>query len=63
MTPESNPKGAARNIAGMSNVEGNVLGMMPHPERCVEAILGNGSEDGAVIFRSLMQYVGAAVVV
>jgi len=63
VTSESNPNGSARNIAGIINGEGNVMGMMPHPERCVESILGHGSEDGAVIFRSLMQSVGAAVAV
>ena len=41
VTPESNPNGAARNIAGIANAGGNVLGMMPHPERCSEATLGN----------------------
>lgn len=61
VTRESNPNGSARNIAGIINAEGNVMGMMPHPERCVEAILGDGSEDGAVIFRSLMQHVSGAV--
>ena len=61
ITPEANPNGSARNIAGIVNAEGNVLGMMPHPERCVEAILGHGSADGAVVFRSLLQHVGAAV--
>ena len=63
VTPKSNPNGSARNIAGIINAEGNVMGMRPHPERCVEAILGHGSEDGVVIFRSLMEHVGAAVVV
>ncbi len=62
VTPESNPNGSARNIACIINAEGNVMGMMPHPERCVEALVGNGSEDGAVIFRSLIEYVDASVV-
>jgi phosphoribosylformylglycinamidine synthase len=48
----SNPNGSRRNIAGIINREGNVLGMMPHPERAVEAILG--SEDGLVLFNSLL---------
>jgi len=51
VTAEANPNGAARNIAGIINQAGNVLGMMPHPERACEAILG--SEDGKVIFESL----------
>src|SRR6202022_1187708 len=37
----ANPNGSARNIAGIINAAGNVLGMMPHPERCSEALLGN----------------------
>ncbi|MBI4297626.1 MAG: phosphoribosylformylglycinamidine synthase subunit PurQ [Chloroflexi bacterium] len=51
VTAEANPNGARNNIAGIVNREGNVLGMMPHPERACEAILG--SEDGKVIFESL----------
>jgi phosphoribosylformylglycinamidine synthase subunit PurQ / glutaminase len=61
ITSEANPNGSARNIAGIINAEGNVLGMMPHPERCVEAILGHGSADGAIVFRSLLQHVGETV--
>ncbi len=38
---ETNPNGAARAIAGITNERGNVLGLMPHPERAVEALLGN----------------------
>ena len=41
VTPEANPNGAARNIAGICNAAGNVLGLMPHPERCSESVLGN----------------------
>jgi phosphoribosylformylglycinamidine synthase len=44
--------GAVRNIAGIVNGRGNVLGMMPHPERASEAILG--SEDGRKVFESLL---------
>ena len=51
-TPEANPNGSRENIAGVINREGNVMGMMPHPERAVEAILG--SEDGRFIFESLL---------
>jgi phosphoribosylformylglycinamidine synthase subunit PurQ / glutaminase len=50
----SNPNGSARNIAGIVNAERNVLGMMPHPERCSDAILGG--TDGIAIFRSLLSY-------
>ena len=59
-TPEANPNGSARNIAGVVNAGGNVLGMMPHPERCVEALLDHGgSADGAVLFRSVLAHLGA----
>ncbi|HEY6085368.1 MAG TPA: phosphoribosylformylglycinamidine synthase subunit PurQ, partial [Nitrospira sp.] len=50
---EANPNGSIDNIAGIRNAEGNVLGMMPHPERCAEEMLGN--EDGRLIFLSMMQ--------
>jgi phosphoribosylformylglycinamidine synthase I len=39
-TLDANPNGSTANIAGVSNADGNVLGLMPHPERCVEALLG-----------------------
>ena len=39
-TLEANPNGSIANIAGLTNREGNVVGLMPHPERCVEALLG-----------------------
>ncbi len=48
---EANPNGSIGNIAGVINREGNVLGMMPHPERAMENLLG--SEDGRAIFQSL----------
>ena len=57
-TPEANPNGSLRNIAGIVNQAGNVLGMMPHPERACEALLGN--EDGNAIWRSV---IAAAVAV
>lgn len=53
VTPESNPNGSLDNIAGIMNAEGNVLGMMPHPERSAEAVLGN--EDGRLIFLSMLE--------
>ena len=49
----ANPNGSLANIAGVSNRERNVMGLMPHPERAVEAALG--STNGLVIFRSLIQ--------
>ncbi|MCS7276543.1 MAG: phosphoribosylformylglycinamidine synthase subunit PurQ [Dehalococcoidia bacterium] len=51
-TAEANPNGSLGNIAGILNEEGNVLGMMPHPERACEALLGG--EDGLAIWRSLL---------
>ncbi len=53
ITPESNPNGAARNIAGICNEQRNVFGMMPHPERASESVLGN--TDGLVMFESLLK--------
>ncbi len=47
-----NPNGSQRNIAGIVNEKGNVLGMMPHPERCSEKILNN--EDGLNVFKSIL---------
>ncbi|MBO8137168.1 MAG: phosphoribosylformylglycinamidine synthase subunit PurQ [Desulfotomaculum sp.] len=52
VTGEANPNGSINNIAGICNRHGNVLGMMPHPERCAEEILG--SSDGAVLFKSIL---------
>jgi phosphoribosylformylglycinamidine synthase len=52
VTPESNPNGSVRNIAGIINREGNVLGMMPHPERAGEAVVGG--VDGNRIWESLI---------
>jgi phosphoribosylformylglycinamidine synthase len=52
-TEAANPNGSSRAIAGICNEPGNVLGMMPHPERCAEEILGN--RDGAELFRSLIE--------
>jgi phosphoribosylformylglycinamidine synthase subunit PurQ / glutaminase len=51
VTPDANPNGAQDAIAGIVNVGGNVFGLMPHPERASEALLG--STDGQVIFESL----------
>ncbi len=52
--PEANPNGSARGIAGITNAAGNVLGLMPHPERCAEALVGSG--DGALLFASLLEH-------
>ena len=51
-TPEADVNGSLNNIAGLVNARGNVLGMMPHPERAAERLLG--SDDGRVIFESLL---------
>jgi phosphoribosylformylglycinamidine synthase len=53
ITPDSNPNGAVENIAGVSNAEGNVFGMMPHPERAADKELAN--TDGAYIFESIIK--------
>lgn len=56
VTREHNPNGSLGNIAGIVNKEHNVLGMMPHPERCCEAVIGG--EDGRFIFGSMLQSLG-----
>ncbi len=57
VSDDANPNGATRGIAGITNAAGNVLGMMPHPERAVESLLG--STDGLALFESLLARVGA----
>lgn len=52
ITPESNPNGSLNNIAGIINAGGNVLGMMPHPERRCDPLLGRA--DGIGIFQSVI---------
>jgi len=52
ITPSSNPNGSVGNIAGVCNKEGNVFGLMPHPERASEDILG--SHDGLLFWHSLI---------
>jgi phosphoribosylformylglycinamidine synthase subunit PurQ / glutaminase len=51
-TPEANPNGSMRDIAGIRNARGNVLGLMPHPERAVDPLLGR--PDGLPLFESLL---------
>jgi phosphoribosylformylglycinamidine synthase len=53
MTAQANPNGSQRNIAGIVNAAGNVLGMMPHPERAMEPALG--STDGIPLFASIVE--------
>jgi phosphoribosylformylglycinamidine synthase len=52
VTPEANPNGSLNNIAGIVNRQRNVLGMMPHPDRSYESVLG--SADGKLIFESMV---------
>ncbi|HUE76043.1 MAG TPA: phosphoribosylformylglycinamidine synthase subunit PurQ [Chloroflexota bacterium] len=59
VTPASNPNGSTDNIAGIISAEGNVLGLMPHPERAAEAALG--STDGRLIFTSILRSLGDRV--
>ncbi|MGI8829374.1 MAG: phosphoribosylformylglycinamidine synthase subunit PurQ [Candidatus Limnocylindria bacterium] len=54
VTPEANPNGSERSIAGIVNERGNVLGLMPHPERAAESELGG--TDGLRLFRSLERW-------
>ena len=51
--PGQNPNGSSRDIAGIVNERGNVLGLMPHPEHAVDPLLG--SADGALILASLVE--------
>ncbi|HUF05391.1 MAG TPA: phosphoribosylformylglycinamidine synthase subunit PurQ [Aridibacter sp.] len=60
ITSGSNPNGSRSNIAGICNLNRNVLGMMPHPERACEELLG--SNDGREIFRSLANSIEALAV-
>ncbi len=57
LTPETNFNGSVDHIAGVVNRQGNVLGLMPHPERAVESLLG--SADGRMFFESLLDRVVA----
>jgi phosphoribosylformylglycinamidine synthase len=51
-SPDANPNGAMNDIAGIRNAAGNVVGLMPHPERAVDSLLG--SADGLPLFQSLL---------
>lgn len=57
---EANPNGSVNNIAGICNERGNVLGMMPHPERACEAVLGG--DDGRGIFASIEKAMAGSAV-
>ncbi len=58
LTEAANPNGSTEAIVGLVNAKGNVLGMMPHPERAAEAALG--SEDGRLVFESMVESLVAA---
>lgn len=55
ISDEGNVNGSKESVAGIINTAGNVMGMMPHPERASEAILG--SEDGKIIFQSIIDWI------
>jgi phosphoribosylformylglycinamidine synthase len=50
-----NPNGSLRDIAGVSNAAGNVVGLMPHPEHAVEPLIGTGRTDGLAFFTSVLR--------
>jgi phosphoribosylformylglycinamidine synthase len=58
LSEASNPNGSLEAIAGVTNREGNVLGMMPHPERVAEAVLGG--TDGLLLFQSILNSMATA---
>lgn len=58
LDPASNPNGSLNHIAGICNRQGNVLGMMPHPERAADSALGN--TDGLPLFKGLLEKVAQA---
>ena len=55
----TNPNGSINNIAGIVNESGNVLGLMPHPEKACEDLIGGS--DGNVLFRSMIESAARAV--
>ncbi|HEX8004562.1 MAG TPA: phosphoribosylformylglycinamidine synthase subunit PurQ [Mycobacteriales bacterium] len=57
---DANPNGSLRDIAGVANEEGNVVGLMPHPEHAVEALIGPGT-DGLGFFTSVLETLAARV--
>ncbi|MCY7416961.1 MAG: phosphoribosylformylglycinamidine synthase subunit PurQ [Chloroflexi bacterium] len=59
-TPEGNPNGSARDVAGVLDARGTTCGLMPHPERAAERILG--SDDGLLLLRSVVESVAASTV-
>lgn len=55
-----NPNGSLRDIAGITNAAGNVVGLMPHPEHAVEPLIGTGGTDGLGFFTSILKKLVAA---
>lgn len=58
--PGDNPNGSSRDIAGVTNADGNVVGLMPHPEHAVDAVLSEGT-DGRPMFAGLLEALAARV--
>jgi phosphoribosylformylglycinamidine synthase I len=58
VTPQANPNGSTNNIAGLRNPAGNVVGLMPHPERCSEPLMGG--TDGLKVLESLIASFGTS---
>jgi phosphoribosylformylglycinamidine synthase len=56
VTEAANPNGSMNNIAGVCNQAGNVVGLMPHPERACEDLLGEGGEEGRMIFECALAW-------
>ncbi len=56
VTEAANPNGSQHNIAGVCNADGNVVGLMPHPERAVEDILGHAGEEGRMLFECALAW-------
>ncbi len=56
----SNPNGSVNNIAGICNAAGNVVGLMPHPERACEALLGEGGTEGLSLFASALGFLSGS---
>jgi phosphoribosylformylglycinamidine synthase len=59
VSEDANPNGSARSIAAVANPDGNVVGLMPHPERAADPLIGG--TDGLALLRSVLEFVGAPV--
>ena len=56
VSDDANPNGSLHNVAGVCNQEGNVVGLMPHPERACEDLLGHGGEEGRMLFECALAW-------